>query len=549
MARLFNGANPLVEIDANYIGRVACVLDEANNRVNLCFISSVSLSDGGIYFASTSTSSANTLYVMAQPRKPTIITENTIISGTVQTFTCSTTSTSNPAPGLPLTYSWFVNYAPVNDPRFSVTGNGRQALTIDKVQKQDKGTTLRCVANEEKGLTSEHSDLKTLDVLYVPDVVISPGSNIVTQVNAASVTVECLVKDANPNTDLAFSWTKDSIQISSSQTYIIMDVQLSNKGTYSCTCSNTAGTSKPAFVTVEVNEVSSITSSVSTLDDSTTSIFQTTDFKGSGITSSVPTTDESTAQVFKTTDIPSSTPSISTVVVSTNTMLTNTDELDTAGIPNTTQFLTPVNGSRTSDEEELDTAGIPNTTQFLTPVNGSRTSDEEELDTAGIPNTTQFLTPVNGSRTSDEEEAISSTLLYGTIAGSLGLFFGGLVLFIISAKRCCKLQGNSKKNNPYVMEELWRVNSHHYTKSPFEQKINTQRDNSSNEEALPDYVVMRSDDVYEESHGNTQNEGFSHDDETPEYMVISDDIYEESLDPYLTAYYFFFINQSSNPIK
>lgn len=102
---------------------------------------------------------------IAQPRKPTIITENTIISGTVQTFTCSTTSTSNPAPGLPLTYSWFVNYAPVNNPRFSVTGNGGQTLTIDRVQKQDKGTTLRCVANEDKGLTSEHSDLKTLDVL------------------------------------------------------------------------------------------------------------------------------------------------------------------------------------------------------------------------------------------------------------------------------------------------------------------------------------------------------------------------------------------------
>lgn len=86
------------------------------------------------------------------------------------------------------------------------------------------------------------------------------------------------------------------------------------------------------------------------------------------------------------------------------------------------------------------------------------------------------------------------------------------------------------------MEDLWRVNSHHYTKSPFEQKIDTQRDNSSNEEALPDYVVVISDDVYEESHGNTQNEGFSNDGETPEYVVISDDIYEESLDPYLTAY-------------
>lgn len=66
MARLFDGASPLVEIDANYIGRAACGLDEANNRVNLCFTSSVSLSDGGIYFASTSTSSANTLYVMGK---------------------------------------------------------------------------------------------------------------------------------------------------------------------------------------------------------------------------------------------------------------------------------------------------------------------------------------------------------------------------------------------------------------------------------------------------------------------------------------------------
>lgn len=96
--------------------------------------------------------------------------------------------------------------------------------------------------------------IKRLNVFIdVPEVGISPGPNIVTRVDAASVTLECLVKDANPNTDLAFSWTKDSIQISSSQTYTIMDVKLSDKGTYSCTCSNTAGTSKPAFVTVEVN--------------------------------------------------------------------------------------------------------------------------------------------------------------------------------------------------------------------------------------------------------------------------------------------------------
>lgn len=102
---------------------------------------------------------------IAQPRKPTFNTQNAIIAGTFHTFTCSTTSTSTPAPGHPLTYSGFVNYALVSDPRFSVTGNGGQILTIDWVQNQDGGTTLRCVAREEKGLTSEHSDLKFINVL------------------------------------------------------------------------------------------------------------------------------------------------------------------------------------------------------------------------------------------------------------------------------------------------------------------------------------------------------------------------------------------------
>lgn len=66
LARIFNGASPVVEIDANYKGRVACGLDEANNRVNLCFTSGVVLNDGGIYFGSTSTSSNNILYVMGK---------------------------------------------------------------------------------------------------------------------------------------------------------------------------------------------------------------------------------------------------------------------------------------------------------------------------------------------------------------------------------------------------------------------------------------------------------------------------------------------------
>lgn len=55
---IFDSTSPLVEIDVNYKGRVACGLDEANNRGFTC---GVCLSDGGKYFGSTSTSSINTL--------------------------------------------------------------------------------------------------------------------------------------------------------------------------------------------------------------------------------------------------------------------------------------------------------------------------------------------------------------------------------------------------------------------------------------------------------------------------------------------------------
>lgn len=58
---IFDGTSPLVEIYVNHKGRVACGLDEANNRVNLCFTCGVCLSDGGKYFGSTYTSSINTL--------------------------------------------------------------------------------------------------------------------------------------------------------------------------------------------------------------------------------------------------------------------------------------------------------------------------------------------------------------------------------------------------------------------------------------------------------------------------------------------------------
>lgn len=66
MVRVFNGVSFVVEIDVNYKGRVVCGFDEVNNWVNFCFISSVSFSDGGIYFVLILILFVNILYVMGK---------------------------------------------------------------------------------------------------------------------------------------------------------------------------------------------------------------------------------------------------------------------------------------------------------------------------------------------------------------------------------------------------------------------------------------------------------------------------------------------------
>ena len=104
-------------------------------------------------------------FIKAPPRKPTIQTQNIIISGTFHSFTCSSVSTSTPAPGLPLSYEWSVNHVRILDPRFAVAGTRGETLTLNNVQKQDNGTVLYCTVMEEKGLNSEMSDQEMLNVL------------------------------------------------------------------------------------------------------------------------------------------------------------------------------------------------------------------------------------------------------------------------------------------------------------------------------------------------------------------------------------------------
>lgn len=65
-SRIIDGFSPLVVVDDRYKGRVSCGVDDGLNQISVCFTSAVYLDDGGRYFASTSTTSNNTLYVMGK---------------------------------------------------------------------------------------------------------------------------------------------------------------------------------------------------------------------------------------------------------------------------------------------------------------------------------------------------------------------------------------------------------------------------------------------------------------------------------------------------
>ncbi|XP_062572933.1 synaptogenesis protein syg-2-like [Saccostrea cucullata] len=248
-------SDPFIDINVDYRGRVTCNVETSKNRVYICFTNYVNTTDAGVYFAQLSISSVitnNTLFVMTPPSKPTINVNSEIISNTVQNLTCSAMSTSVPLTSLPITYIWTVNNANITHSRFRITGDGGSILMINKVKKQDKGTTIQCTAKEERGLFSDPSDEEVLNVLYVPEIYVTPSTNVVAKLGDSNLQLKCFVDDANPSTGLNYRWTKGGNQISTSQTYTISSVRKSDQGTFQCTVGNAVGTSIPSTINVEV---------------------------------------------------------------------------------------------------------------------------------------------------------------------------------------------------------------------------------------------------------------------------------------------------------
>ena len=87
-----------------------------------------------------------------------------------------------------------------------------------------------------------------------PEIISSP-SNPYSVREEETATLICTVTDANPNTNISWRWIKadrpDTI-LHDGPTYTIPNIQRDKSGPYSCTASNSVGTSESARVNVNV---------------------------------------------------------------------------------------------------------------------------------------------------------------------------------------------------------------------------------------------------------------------------------------------------------
>ncbi|CAC5421796.1 unnamed protein product [Mytilus coruscus] len=123
--------------------------------------------------------------------------------------------------------------------------------SFDKLQ-------LHCRGNDT--FTSMNSSRLTLNILYLPTVVIYPVRSPYTVVeNTTNINLNCKVTSSNPNVT-SYIWYKDGLHIAAVTTYSISTIHRSDTGNYICNATNSVGTSSSA---VQLNvlygiEISSI---------------------------------------------------------------------------------------------------------------------------------------------------------------------------------------------------------------------------------------------------------------------------------------------------
>nr|XP_022327036.1 B-cell receptor CD22-like isoform X1 [Crassostrea virginica] len=187
------------------------------------------------------TSIKRTLNIMYKPEVGVVSTIVRVKEGETATLECKVTDAN---PNNSITWKWIKTDSPnsalYNGPRFM----------ISNIQKGRAGS-YSCTASNTVG-TSDEATIK-VDVQYKPEVGVI--STIVRVREGEAATLECKVTDANPNNSITWKWIQTDSPNSAfhnGSRFIIYNIQRGRAGSYSCTASNTAGTSDAAIVEVDV---------------------------------------------------------------------------------------------------------------------------------------------------------------------------------------------------------------------------------------------------------------------------------------------------------
>lgn len=142
-----------------------------------------------------------------------------------------------------ITWKWFKNVSKVL--------HNQSIYTINNIMRSDSGS-YSCTARNSIG-TSELATIN-VDVLYKPEVEsLTTSPYIITEGRTA--TLECKVKDANPFTNITWTWLKTDSEnkiLDSQSTYTISNISRSDAGLYSCYANNSAGASEAATIDINV---------------------------------------------------------------------------------------------------------------------------------------------------------------------------------------------------------------------------------------------------------------------------------------------------------
>ncbi|XP_062618156.1 cell adhesion molecule 2-like, partial [Saccostrea cucullata] len=108
----------------------------------------------------------------------------------------------------------------------------------------ENGQQVYCVASNTQGHSVE-SNRYTIDVKYISDVKILPGSMLKVVTGQSNVWMYCYTE--NPEDLAEYSWTKinssNSTVVSTGQLYVIQTATFEDGGTYTCRASNSVGNS------------------------------------------------------------------------------------------------------------------------------------------------------------------------------------------------------------------------------------------------------------------------------------------------------------------